>query len=58
MEHLIAYTVVAGWHVTEYVTLRSEYSHRDVDLVTGAAALLPGSTGDEDTWTIEVGIHF
>jgi hypothetical protein len=58
MEHMIAYTAVAGWKLGDYVTLRAEYSRRDIDLVRGAGPLLPGRTGDEDVYTIEFGLHF
>ena len=58
MEHILAYTTVVGWRLGDYVTLRAEYSHRDVSLVEGAAALLPGQTGNEDVYSIELGLHF
>jgi hypothetical protein len=58
MENMLAYTAVAGWHLGEYVTLRAEYSHRDVDLVRGAAAALPEREGNEDVYSVEVGLHF
>ncbi len=58
MAHMLAYTAVAGWKLGDYVTLRAEYSHRDVDLVRGAALDLPGKTGNEDLYTVEFGLHF
>jgi hypothetical protein len=58
MEKIVAYTAVAGWHFGDYVTLRAEYSHRDVDLVRGAAPLVPGKTGNEDVYAVEFGLHF
>lgn len=58
MTHLLAYTAVAGWRLGDYVTLRLEYSHRDVDLVRGAALDVPGSTGNEDLYSAEFGLHF
>ena len=58
MEHIIAYTAVAGWRLGDYVTLRAEYSHRDTALVRGAATALPGQTGNEDVYSVEFGLHF
>lgn len=58
MAHLLAYTAVACWRVGDYVTLRMEYSHRDVDLVRGAVPDLPGRTGNEDIYSVEFGLHF
>lgn len=58
MQSYIAYTVVAGWHLGDYVTFRAEYSHRDVDVVSGASSLLPSAGGNEDVFAVELGLHF
>lgn len=58
MESFVAYTAVAGWRIGDYVTLRGEYSRRDVDLVRGAAAQLPESGGNADVFAVEFGLHF
>jgi hypothetical protein len=58
MERFVAYTVVAGWHFGDYVTFRAEYSHRDIDVVGGASALLPSAGDDEDVFAVEFGLHF
>jgi len=58
MAHLIAYTGVLGLHLGEFVTLRAEYSHRDVDLVRRAAADLGDGTGDADLYTVALSLHF
>jgi hypothetical protein len=59
MKSIIAYTAVFGWRLGEYVTLRGEYSIRDVKLVRGAGTgLLPESTGNENVYSIEFGLHF
>lgn len=58
MENLVAYTAVAGWRLGDSLTLRAEYSRRDVDLVTGAEGVVPGRLGDEDLYTIELGVHY
>jgi hypothetical protein len=58
MERYVAYTAVVGWHFGEYVTLRAEYSHRDVELVRGASAVLPQAGGNEDVYSVEFGLHF
>jgi hypothetical protein len=58
MKRITAYSAVLGWRLGEYVTMRAEYSLRDVSLVRDAAALLPSSTGNEDVYSIEFGLHF
>ncbi len=58
MESIVAYTAVLGCHLGEYVTLRAEYSHRDIELVRGSALLLPGRTGDADVYTLQFGLHY
>jgi hypothetical protein len=58
MEHIVAYTAVVGWQLGDYLTLRAEYSRRDVDLVKGAEGVVPGRLGDEDLYTIALGVHF
>lgn len=58
MESIVAYTGVLGCHLGEYVTVRAEYSHRDIELVRGSALLLPGRTGDSDVYTLEFGLHY
>lgn len=57
MESIEAYTGTVGWHLGDYVTLRMEYSHRDVELVRGAAAAL-GSASSSDVYSAEFGLHF
>jgi hypothetical protein len=58
MKTIQAWTGVVGWHLGDYVTLRAEYSHRDIDLVRGASAVLPGHVGTSDIYRVELGLHF
>ena len=59
IEEIRAYTVVLGWHLGEYVTLRAEYSRREIDLVRGASTALGGAgDGNADTYSVEFGAHF
>jgi len=52
------YSIVLGWHLLRSVTLRTEYTHRVVDVVDGADASVHASSQHTDSWGIEVGIHF
>jgi hypothetical protein len=58
IEGITSYAVGIGWHLGEYVTLRTEYSFRDVGLVRGARAFVPGESGNEDLYGIAFGIRY
>ncbi len=58
MKSINAYSFVLGWKMLRFVTLRAEYTHRDIDLVRGAKASLGGEADDVDSWGVEVGIQF
>ena len=58
MESQEAYTVVLGWKMLRYVTLRAEYAHVDIELVDGVPSPLRNKADDADSFAIEVGVHF
>jgi hypothetical protein len=58
MESLHAYSLVLGWRMTEWLRLRLEYSHVDVDLVRGLPDSIRNSGGPTDGGAIELGVHF
>ena len=61
MESLTAYSVVLGWELTNYVSLRAEYTLQDIELVKGAEAAIPGISGEVDDvnyYGLEVAISF
>ncbi len=58
MKTIHAYTGVLGWRLGDYVTVRAEYSHRMIDLVSGANAILPAHRGSADVYSVEFGLHY
>ncbi len=58
MESLTAYSTVLGWRISQFVTLRAEYTHQDMDLVRGVSAAVRDAARELDSWAIEVGVHF
>ncbi len=57
MESLTGYTALIGWRFGRHVRVRAEYSHRVIELVSGASALRPASR-DADAFAVEVGVRF
>jgi hypothetical protein len=55
---LQAYSVVLGWRMTDGVTLRAEYSFRDIGLVQGVDAEVRDAAEDQDLYGIEIGVDF
>jgi hypothetical protein len=55
---LQAYSIVLGWRMTDGVTLRAEYSFRDVGLVDGVDADVRDAAEDQDLYGIEIGVDF
>ena len=53
-----AYSVVLGWRIADGVTLRTEYTIYEVDLVRGVTADLEAAAEDLDYFSIELGIDF
>ncbi|HEY8156991.1 MAG TPA: hypothetical protein VII72_22890 [Myxococcota bacterium] len=53
-----AYSMVLGWRMTDGVTLRAEYSIRDVGLVNGVNDGIRGDAGGQDLYGIEIGVDF
>ena len=54
---LDAYSVAAGWRITQRVTLRAEYTLEQFGLVRGARTVIPGSLVD-NLFALTVGVHF
>jgi hypothetical protein len=55
---LHAYSVLLGWRLTDGVTLRAEYSMRDIDLVNGVTSAIRGNAHDQDLYGVEIGVDF
>jgi hypothetical protein len=55
---LQAYSIVLGWRMTDGVTLRAEYSFRDIGLVEGVDAAVRGAAEDQDLYGVEIGVDF
>jgi hypothetical protein len=55
---LEAYSLVFGWRITDGVTLRAEYSFRDVDLVNGVDADTRDAADSQDLYGVEIGVDF
>lgn len=54
-----AYSVVLGWRMTDGVTLRAEYSLRDIGLVHGIVdGEIRRAAEDQDVYGIEIGVDF
>lgn len=55
---LEAYSLAVGWRLTQWATLRVEYSHRRYELVDGASGALGNDAGDQNEFGIELGAAF
>jgi hypothetical protein len=53
-----AYSMVLGWRMSDGVTLRAEYSIRDVGLVNGVNDAIRHDSGGQDLYGIEIGVDF
>jgi hypothetical protein len=55
---LEAYSMLLGWRLTDGVTLRAEYSIRDVNVVNGVTSAIRGNARGQDTYGVEIGVDF
>ncbi len=55
---LQAYSMVLGWRLTDGVTLRAEYSIRDIGVVNGVTDKIRDDAQDQDLYGIEIGVDF
>ncbi len=55
---LQAYSIVLGWHLTPWTTLRAEYSHQDIEMVDGTPRSLRDAARDADYFGFELGAAF
>lgn len=55
---LVDYSVVLGWRMLKLLTLRLEYTHRDLDLVNGVDSEIRGRGKHLDYFAIELGAHY
>ena len=55
---LEVYSIVLGWHLTRWTTLRAEFSHQEISLVDGAPRWLRDAARDADYFGIELGAAF
>jgi hypothetical protein len=52
------YSVVLGWKMLRYLTLRIEYTRRVISVVSGVDPAIRDASNHNDSWGFEVGIHF
>jgi len=55
---LQAYSMVLGWRMTDGVTLRAEYSFRDIGVVNGVTDTIRDDARDQNLYGIEIGVDF
>jgi hypothetical protein len=55
---LEAYSVAAGWRLSDAVTLRAEYTRTDFDLVRGVTPEIRGAADQTDFFGAELGVEF
>jgi len=58
MQQQLALSGVLGWDITEWLRLRAEYTHLDIDLVRGVTQAIRQDARDNDYWAVELGGHF
>jgi hypothetical protein len=58
MKSLEAYSLVLGWRIADGITMRAEYSFRDVGLVHGVSAEMKDDAQSQDVYGVEVGVDF
>jgi hypothetical protein len=58
MEALEAYSLALGWRLNKHVTIRTEYTHQEVDLVRGVPHEIRRGAGGSDYFGVEVGAAF
>lgn len=58
MSSLADYSVVLGWHVLDGLTLRAEYTRREISLVNGTPASIQATTEGMNAWAVELGVWF
>jgi hypothetical protein len=57
-ESLAVFSLAIGWRVNRHVTIRSEYSHQELDLVRGVPRDIRRHGGGADYFGFEVGASF
>ena len=55
---LEAYSIVLGWHLTRWTTLRAEFSHQEISLVDGTPRWLRDAARDANYFGVELGAAF
>jgi hypothetical protein len=55
---LEAWSIALGWRVNRHVTIRTEYSHQETDLVRGVPRDIRRAGGGADYFGVEVGAWF
>ena len=55
---LQAYSMVLGWRITDGVTMRAEYSFRDVDMVDGVTEVMRSDARNQNLYGVEIGVDF
>jgi hypothetical protein len=55
---LQAYSIVLGWEMTRWTTLRAEFSHQDITLVDGTPRWIRDAARDANYFGIELGAAF
>lgn len=58
MESQTDWSAVVGWEINDWVRLRVEYTHRDIDLVRGVSSAIRNASRDVDLYAVEVGGSF
>lgn len=58
MESMTDYSVVLGWRMLRYVTVRAEFTHQDISMVRSVTQNIKRHARDNDYAGVEVGIHF
>jgi hypothetical protein len=57
-ESIEAFSIALGWRVNRYVTIRSEYTHQETELVRGVPRALQRAAGGADFFGLAVGAAF
>ena len=58
MQQMTALSGVLGWDITNWLRLRAEYTHLDIDLVRGVGQDMRDDARDADYFAVELGAHF
>jgi hypothetical protein len=58
MQSLTAYSIGAGWHLTEDITLKAEYTLTDIGLVSGVTSAIRDAAERSDFFAAALGVDF